>query len=394
VAIADVNGDGKPDLAVVNNGASVSVLLGKGDGTFAPAKNIAVGSVPSVVPFSLAIADVNGDGRPDLAVGDGSLTATGNVNVLLNAAASTQFTALGLGHQTGSVTYATAGPATFDVTVDFAFSGFPGEHSSNTVTFSVAWDTTPAGVTTSFSPTFVTGTTTATLHATLTITTAATTPAGSFSFTVTGTGDGGVQHSAKGTFTVNKAPLAIVATANTKTYDGNTSASAIPNVFGLMNNDTVTGLVEQYANKNVGTGKTLRVTAFHVNDGNAGSNYQVSLFPNRHGVINPGAASKLLFTTQPPGKLFPGQQFRVVGQITDSFGNPVKLSGQEVTIAISPGGTLHGTTTVETNGSGQAVFANLSVLQTGTYRLTIKAKGLTSATSSPFRVAFNLGLLF
>ena len=37
VAVADVNGDGKPDLVVANeNGASVSVLLGNGNGTFQP----------------------------------------------------------------------------------------------------------------------------------------------------------------------------------------------------------------------------------------------------------------------------------------------------------------------------------------------------------------------
>ena len=36
MAVADVNGDGKPDLVVANDGSNtVSVLLGNGDGTFA-----------------------------------------------------------------------------------------------------------------------------------------------------------------------------------------------------------------------------------------------------------------------------------------------------------------------------------------------------------------------
>ncbi len=74
VAIGDVNGDGRPDLAVANN--NVSVLLGNGDGTFAAAVNYAAGTGP----LSVAIGDVNGDGRPDLAVVN---SVSNNVSVLL-----------------------------------------------------------------------------------------------------------------------------------------------------------------------------------------------------------------------------------------------------------------------------------------------------------------------
>jgi hypothetical protein len=66
VAAADLNGDGILDLAVPNtSGAkSVSVLLGKGDGTFqVPRKSMA-----STKPTFTAIGDFNGDGIPDLAV--------------------------------------------------------------------------------------------------------------------------------------------------------------------------------------------------------------------------------------------------------------------------------------------------------------------------------------
>src|SRR6266851_500216 len=65
VAVADFNGDGIPDLAVANqNSGSLSVLLGKGDGTYQPAQNYAVG----LTAISVAVGDFNGDGHLDLAV--------------------------------------------------------------------------------------------------------------------------------------------------------------------------------------------------------------------------------------------------------------------------------------------------------------------------------------
>jgi hypothetical protein len=82
VGVADVNGDGRPDLVVTNDGTnSVSVLLGNGNGTFQSAVNYGVGPHPN----SVAVADVNGDGHPDLVVANyGSSSSPGDtVSVLL-----------------------------------------------------------------------------------------------------------------------------------------------------------------------------------------------------------------------------------------------------------------------------------------------------------------------
>jgi hypothetical protein len=81
VVVADLNGDGVPDLVVVNHvgsfsAGSVSVLLGNGDGTFQPAIKYDVGTGPS----SVAVADFNGDGIPDLVVTNYN---GNNVSVLL-----------------------------------------------------------------------------------------------------------------------------------------------------------------------------------------------------------------------------------------------------------------------------------------------------------------------
>ena len=65
VAIGDLNGDGKPDLATANTfDNTVSVLLGNGDGTFGANSDYGTG----IYPYSVAIGDLNGDGKPDLAV--------------------------------------------------------------------------------------------------------------------------------------------------------------------------------------------------------------------------------------------------------------------------------------------------------------------------------------
>jgi FG-GAP-like repeat len=65
IDVGDFNRDGTIDLAVVNQtDNTVSILLGKPDGTFAPQVTYATG----LGPLAIATADFNGDGNLDLAV--------------------------------------------------------------------------------------------------------------------------------------------------------------------------------------------------------------------------------------------------------------------------------------------------------------------------------------
>ena len=83
-AVTDFNRDHKPDVAIsVTTTNSVAVLLGNGDGTFQPAVNYTVGSSPQ----GIATADLNVDGNPDIIsadeCGDDLECRKGTVSVLL-----------------------------------------------------------------------------------------------------------------------------------------------------------------------------------------------------------------------------------------------------------------------------------------------------------------------
>jgi Bacterial Ig-like domain (group 3)/FG-GAP-like repeat/Abnormal spindle-like microcephaly-assoc'd, ASPM-SPD-2-Hydin len=105
IKVADMDGDGKPDVVVVNcsatsgncngGGGNVGVLLGNGDGTLKPVVTFPPGGN---TPFAVGVADLNGDSRPDIVVGNCNSNVCGNapgsVAVLLNTSLAPTTTTL------------------------------------------------------------------------------------------------------------------------------------------------------------------------------------------------------------------------------------------------------------------------------------------------------------
>jgi FG-GAP-like repeat/FG-GAP repeat/PASTA domain len=137
LAIGDLNGDGKPDLATGNLGNTVSVLLNRGDGNLRAKRDYATGKHPT----SIAIGDLNGDGTLDLATGNYGNT----VSVLLNGGdgsfgarrdyrAAKRPTSIAIGdlNGDGKLDLATANASTVSVRVNNGDGSFPAKRDFRT----------------------------------------------------------------------------------------------------------------------------------------------------------------------------------------------------------------------------------------------------------------------
>ncbi|MEG4465002.1 FG-GAP-like repeat-containing protein [Microcoleus sp. D3_18cC1] len=107
VAVGDVNKDGENDVVTANNSStnSLSVLLGNGNGTFAPSTNIALNSSPEFATLN----DLNKDGNLDIIAASpssGTNPASGRVSVLLGNGSGTFATQSNYSMNVGAVSVA------------------------------------------------------------------------------------------------------------------------------------------------------------------------------------------------------------------------------------------------------------------------------------------------
>lgn len=108
IALGDFNGDGKPDLAVINaTDNTVTILLGNGDGTFTAAASPSTGNSPA----GLVVGEFTGNGLEDLAI----VNASDNTVTIL------------MGNGDGTFTPAAATPATGGAPHGIAVGDFNGD---------------------------------------------------------------------------------------------------------------------------------------------------------------------------------------------------------------------------------------------------------------------------
>jgi filamentous hemagglutinin family protein len=156
------------------------------------------------------------------------------------------------------------------------------------------------------------------------------------------------------TANITPATLTLNAQSNSKVYDGNTSASTVPVVLGLLGNDTAVAS-EAYNSKNV-VGATTLTPQVSINDGNSGHNYSVVVH-TANGNITPAplqikAIDDAKFVTQ-----------------TDAIG----FNG------VSYLGFVSGETSANLNGALSVTRSNASVQAAGSYSGVLVPSGLSSS---------------
>ncbi len=187
-----------------------------------------------------------------------------------------------------------------------------------------------------------------------------------------------------GALTVNKANLNIAARADTKGYDGGVSSAVAPLVNGLQGADTITGLGQTFADKNVGSGKALSLNAYTINDGNGGNNYNVTAAASNDGVIT---AKNLTVAYTAANKIYDATTAATVtGASADIIvGDAISFSQSAVFVDKNAGAAM--TVNVTGISLGGADAGNYS-LQNNTAVSTadIAAKSLTAAYTASNKV--------
>jgi hypothetical protein len=171
---------------------------------------------------------------------------------------------------------------------------------------------------------------------------------------------------------VNPVALTVTAVANTKAFDGTTSAAAVPTITsGSLAMGDIAGFVETYNTENVGTGLTLTPSGT-VDDSNNGQNYTYTFVALSTGLIS---VAPLTITASPEGKTY-GQSV--------SFGNGSTLFSST---GLENGETIGSVTLVVSNSAGAPASP------VGSYTITPSAATGGTFTESNYAITYETGNL-
>jgi uncharacterized repeat protein (TIGR01451 family) len=354
IAVADFNGDHIPDLALSGDGSNaVQILTGNGTGAFSTGNTYSLPSVPSQV----LAADVDGDGIADLAFGFAYTQASGNSVYFLKGAGNGTFTLpawkqinLGAGgQQPWAMTALNAnGDGRTSIATLNALSG--------NESVSIVAGSSSLTVQSAHAGNFGQGQTGA--QYALTVTNNGT-AANSGSVTVTDTVPAGMTVTAMAGTGWTCATLPVC--TRTDTLAGGSSYPAL----------IVTVNVAANAPASLTNTATLLVGALTTST----ATDPTAIY---------GAATQLVFTTQPPVAGVTGLIASAAVSVEDANGLVVANSAVPVSIVSNPFG-VSGTLTANAV-NGVATFTNLVFNIHGTYTLAAGATGLTGATSTAISV--------
>ncbi len=187
------------------------------------------------------------------------------------------------------------------------------------------------------------------------------------------------------TANITARPITVTATANTKVYDGTTSAAATP-AATVQPGDTA-NFTETYDTKNIGTTKTL-TPAGTVTDGNSGTDYTYTFTPVSTGTITAKALT-MSGLSVPSSKVYDGTTTAVVSgspgslQTAESTGTGTTADGKPYT-GNGDGVSLTGTATGTYNSANVAsattvTFGGVSLTGTGSTNYSLTTQSAASA---------------
>ena len=186
---------------------------------------------------------------------------------------------------------------------------------------------------------------------------------------------------------ITNAQITVTAIANTKTYDGNTSAVEIPTITtGSLAGGDIAVFKETYDSKNEGSGKTITPAVISIVDAlgvSMASNYTVMLTNSANGVISKrdltvtaaanekiydGTISAAASPTITAGTLASGD----IALFKETYDNKNQGTSKTMTPAV----------TSIVDASGVSMAANYNVMLTNSTNGVINSRNITE--SSPF----------